>query len=327
MRGSRVLSSALSLVLIAAACSGQPGGAPATDLPAAPGSNPPPAAATAAPTDLPKASLDPAMSAEELLHEDTPASALGLEERSSETRDGASIRDVRFAGSDGRWVAGYVVGPASGDARAGVLFLHWLGEERSSREEFVDEAVALVADGVVSMLIQQRFPWADRPSAVEHDRVAIGYQVRNARRALSLLVDEVGAAPVAIVGHDYGAMHATLVASVDPRPISLVSMAPDAKWVTWFVKYFHSVSASEADAYAAAMADLDPVTRLPNVAMPVFLQFASHDIYVPQSVAEAIGDAAGADAEVRTYETVHALDATAQADRDAWLLDLLAPAT
>jgi pimeloyl-ACP methyl ester carboxylesterase len=263
------------------------------------------------------------MSAEELFDDDAPAVELGLEERSSETRDAAVVRDVRFAGADGRPVSAYLIGPAAGSPSAGALFLHWLGEEDSSREEFVDEAISLAGSGVVSMLVQQRFPWAGRPSGVEHDRVAIGFQVRNIRRALTLLAEAVGPAKLAIVGHDFGAMHGVLAASVEARIAAAVCMAPTSTWADWFVTYFHVVKASEAAAYASAMADLDPVIRLPDVTAPLLLQFAKGDFYVPGSVARALSQAAPDGTAVRTYDTVHRLDEAARAERDAWLLATL----
>jgi pimeloyl-ACP methyl ester carboxylesterase len=323
MRPSPALAGTLLAALIFAACSGQPAASARGD--ASQGSSTAaqsPATTTAAsPAELPVSSLDPGMSAADLFADDSPAADIWLEERSSETRDGALIRDIRFAGADGREVSAYLIGPATGSPKTGVLFLHWLGERDSSREEFVDEAIALAAKGVASMLIQQRFPWAERPSGADHDRVAIGYEVRNARRALTLLAAAVGPGKLAIVGHDFGGMHGLLAASVDRRVVALVCMAPTASWADWFVRYFHVVPASEAPAYGAAMADLDPVARLPEVTAALLLQFAESDVYVPSSVVEALTNAAPDGTEVRAYDTGHRMDEAARTERDAWVLD------
>ena len=307
----------LVLGLLAAACAGgtapTPTPVPATPAPTA-SPSPPPV------TPAPIAVLDPSMTAEQLFDDDVAAAGLGLTERSRETRDAAVIRDVRFSGADGDEVPAFLIAPATGTARAGILFLHWLGDDFSSRDEFVDEAVSLAGRGVESMLITQHFPWSERPTGVDHDRVAIGLQVRTIRRALTLLAAEVGPVKVAVVGHDYGAMYGILAASVDPRPVALVCMAPDSNWVNWFVTYFHVVGASDAAGYAQAMADLDPVTRIGEVKAPVLLQFGSSDVYVSGEVAHALGVAAPGGTLVQSYDTDHRLDVQARGDRDTWLL-------
>lgn len=321
MRHTRSLSSgAVVLALFAAACGGGTVPSP-TPLPVTPT---PTASPSPAPvTPLPAAVLDPSMTAEALLDDDVAAADLGLTERSREPRDAGVIRDVYFTGADGGQVPAFLIAPATGTPRAGILFLHWLGDDFSSRDEFVDEAVSLAGQGVESMLITQHFPWSERPTGVDHDRVAIGLQVRTIRRALTLLAAEVGAEKIAIVGHDYGAMYGILAASVDPRPAALVCMTPDSTWMNWFVTYFHVVGASDAAGYAQAMADLDPVTRIADVKAPALLQFGTADAYVSGEVAHALGAAAPGGTLSHSYDADHRLDLQARGDRDAWLLDEL----
>ena len=263
------------------------------------------------------------MTAEELFDDDLPSSDLNLEERSREPRDQAVIRDVTFSGANGQPVPAFLVAPASGTARAGVLFLHWLGDDFSSRDEFVDEAVELAGQGIESMLITQHFPWSERPLGVDHDRVAIGLQVRSVRRALTLLADEVGDTKIALVGHDYGAMYGILTASVDDRVAALACMTPDSTWVGWFVKYFHVVAEGDAAGYAQAMADLDPVSRIASVSAPILLQFGTGDFYVSGEHATALANAAPGGTLLHSYDVGHRLDGRARDDRDAWLLQEL----
>ena len=259
------------------------------------------------------------MTAEELFDDDLTADELGLVERTREPREGAVIRDVRYTGADGLEVAAYIVQPASGEPTAGILFLHWLGEDFSSREEFVEEAVSLAARGVESMLITQTFPWVNRPTGVDHDRISMGLQVRTIRRAITLLAAEVGPAKIALVGHDYGAMHGILAASVDQRLAALACLAPDATWVNWFVKYFQLSD----DGYAQAMADVDPVTRIADVAAPILLQFGTSDEFVSAAAAQTLTAAAPGGTDIHTYAAGHRLDTSARADRDSWLLEQL----
>jgi pimeloyl-ACP methyl ester carboxylesterase len=263
------------------------------------------------------------MTADELFDDQTSAGSLPLEERSRFERDQAAIRDVQFPGADGSAVQAYVVRPAGGAPKAAVLFLHWLGDALSSREEFFDEAVDLAAQRVASMLITQHFPWAERPSGVEHDRIAIALQVRTIRRALTLLAANAGPVKLAIVGHDYGAMHGILAASVDPRVAAVACMAPDATWVNWFVKYFHVVGADDRAGYAQAMADLDPVTRVADIKAPILFQFGSNDQFVSNDVVQALTEAAPGGTDIQSYAVGHRLDARAETDRDSWLLEQL----
>ena len=308
------------VALAAAACGGtSPGPTPTPDV--TPLVTPSPAA-TAGPS-LPIAILDPSMTAEQLFNDDVPAADLNLVERSREPRDQAVIRDVSFTGADGQPVPAFLIQPPTGDARAGVLFLHWLGDDFSSRDEFVDEAVGLAGQGIESMLITQHFPWSERPLGVDHDRVAIGLQVRTVRRALTLLTTEIAGRKVALVGHDYGAMYGILTASVDDRISALACMAPDPTWVNWFVRYFNVVPAGDAAGYAQAMADLDPITRITDVAAPVLLQFGTADVYVSGKDATALANAAPGGTLLHSYDVGHRLGTAARDDRDGWLLDEL----
>jgi pimeloyl-ACP methyl ester carboxylesterase len=314
---------ALLVCLLIAACGGGvlPTPTPAATRPkatTAPSPTPPP-------TPAPVAVLDPSMTAEQLFDDQSPAGSLALVERSQAPRDQSVIRDVSFAGADGGKVLAYLIEP-TGSApapRAGILFLHWLGDDFSSRDEFVDEAVKLAGDGVLSLLITQQFPWSERPSGIDHDRVAIGLQVRTIRRALTLLAAEVPSAKLAIVGHDYGAMYGILTASVETRLSALACMAPDATWVNWFMTYFHVVGADDRAGYAQAMADIDPVTRIAALEIPVLLQFGTTDVYVSSDASQALTEAAPGGTDIHTYNSGHRLDDRAGADRDAWLLEQL----
>jgi pimeloyl-ACP methyl ester carboxylesterase len=313
-----LLAGSLVLSLLAAACGGvEPPPTPTPDVATTgPTGAPSP---SPSPTPLPPAILEPSMTADELFDDDTSPGELGLVERSRAPRDRAIVRDVRFIRADGSEVPAYIVAPAAGKASAGILFLHWLGEDFSSREEFLTEAVGLAASGVESMLITQDFPWTNRPTSVDHDRVALGLQVRTILRAITLLRAEVGPAPVALVGHDYGAMNGILAASVDHGLTAVACMAPDSTWVNWFVTYFHL----DADGYAQAMADLDPVTRVEAVTAPLLFQFGTSDTFVSASAADALAGAAPGGTVVQHYDTGHRLDSDARRDRDAWLLQKL----
>jgi predicted esterase len=245
--------------------------------------------------------------------------------RSTETAGGVSVSDLSFDG--GRPTDAYLVAPANAPAHSarGILWFHWLetGAPNSNRTEFLEEAKVLAAsDGVVSLLVDGTFPWHEDPEGIEHDRIAIEAEVAMLAAAYNLLLAQPGVDPTrtALVGHDFGAMYSSILFSRDPKPHTLVMMAPTARWADWYLRYWRITD--DADSYRATMGPLDPVSTLAvRGGRPVLLQFASLDQFVPADVADEISAAAGPGAERHDYETGHELhDAAALSDRDSWLL-------
>jgi predicted esterase len=220
------------------------------------------------------------------------------------------------------------VAPANGERGPGIIWFHWVeyGSPTSNRTEFLPEARAMAARGAASLLVQGRMPWLEPPESIAHDVPAVEREVRMLWFSLVTLGNRPEVDPdrgLAIVGHDFGAMYASVFFGWDGHLDGLVMMAPTARWADWFYRYWQ-ISDPE-DEYLAAMAGLDPVTWLPLAApRPVLLQFASNDEYVPGSVAEEISAAAGSSGETRTYDGAgHELNEAAMTDRAAWLADLL----
>jgi predicted esterase len=245
--------------------------------------------------------------------------------RSSGTEDGVTVVDLSF-GPEGDETDAYLVKPASGEPGPGIAFFHWVeyGDPTSNRTEFLEEAKALARQGAISLLVDGRFPWKATPTSIEHDVAAVEADALMLRHAVDLLAaqPEVDADRMALVGHDFGAMYSAIVFGADPTLDGLVMMAPTARWGDWFLRYWEIADPDEA--YQAAMAPLDPVTWLPEAGgRPMRLQFGADDQYVPETVADEIGVAAGESAEVTTYETGHPLNDEARADRAAWLTELL----
>src|SRR5690606_20920585 len=106
-------------------------------------------------------------------------------------RDGARIHDIGLgeAGEAGEAGEGgdppaagdaYLVEPIDGGRGAAILFLHWFDPEApdGNRTQFLDEAVGLAREhGVVSILPQGRFPWAEAPTDAEADAARIRAEV------------------------------------------------------------------------------------------------------------------------------------------------------
>jgi len=253
---------------------------------------------------------------------DVPATTI----RGEETADGVTVTDLVFDGGEIGETEAYLVAPTAGGSGPAVLWFHWLegGAPTSNRTEFLDEARGLARRGVNSLLVQGVLPWLERPSSVAHDRTLIEREVAMLQRSVELLLARPGVDParLAAVGHDFGGMYETLLFGTDRRIGWLVLMTPTARWADWFTVYWRLED--PADAYAAALAPLDPVRWLPLAdGRPILLQFAAHDEYVPPEVAAEITAAAGPSADVRTYDAGHELDAAARSDREHWLAERL----
>jgi predicted esterase len=237
-------------------------------------------------------------------------------EITSETTDGVTVTDLTFEEPGDPPTEAYLVAPATGEPGPAIIWFHWVeyGSPTSNRTEFLEEARTMAARGAVSLLVQGTMPWLEPPESIAHDVATVEQEVRMLRRALFVLDvrPEVDNTRLAIVGHDFGAMYASLYFGADGHQAALVMMAPTARWADWFYRYWQ-ISDPEAD-YTAALAGLDPVT---------WLQFASNDQYVPTAVADEISAAAGSSAETRTYDTGHEMNEEARTDRDAWLAEQL----
>jgi dienelactone hydrolase len=330
-RAPLLLASAAALLVLACSAGPQPSvrqpegtsagptASPASTTPAASSSRPSPSPAPPSQTafSTPAASFDLSLLG-------TPAAAPESTSKSQTTEHGVTTEDITFSRSDIPPTAAYLVHPAHSRPAAGpgIVWLHWYepGAPTSNRTEFLGEAQALAARGVVSLLVQERFPWAEPPTSLVHDVDAVEAEVRVARAGLDLLVGrkDVDPARIALVGHDFGAMYASVLFGSDSRARALVMMAPTARWGDWFLRYW-AIRDPRAN-YLAAMAPIDPLTWLARAdGRPILLQLARGDQFVPESVAGAIAAAAGATATTDTYASDHGLNEPARVDRDAWL--------
>ena len=239
-------------------------------------------------------------------------------------RDGARIHDLRLqAGSDA-----YLVEPEDGGHGAALLFLHWFDTEApdGNRTQFLDEAVALAREhGVVSLLPQGRFPWAEAPTDAEADVARIRAEVAGHRRAIDLLAarDDVEGSRIGLVGHDFGAMHGIALAAEDDRIAAAVLIAATPRWGDWFLPFW-PIAGDRWD-YLRALDPFDPVTRIGEIApRPVCLQFAKGDFYIAEMGGLELHRAAGEPKELHAYPADHAMRvAHARRDRTDFLVRTL----
>jgi acetyl esterase/lipase len=239
-------------------------------------------------------------------------------------RSSVVIRDVTL-NVYGTAVPMYVVAPAGHRAHshAGILFLHWFapGTVGADRTEYLPDAVGLAEQGTVSFLPQGSFPWQADPVGTEADAQAIRRQLAIFRSLLDRLANRTDVDPtrVAVVGHDYGAMYAALLARSDRHVHAAVLEAPDATWENWFLKFWLGFEGEQAAQYAATFAGLEPVDAIHGLGDRIYLQFADDDFFIPQEVRAAFAES-DPGAKVSLYTAEHELNVTeATADRLAWL--------
>ena len=212
--------------------------------------------------------------------------------------------DVAFGTGDAA-VDAYVVDPA-GAPRAGVLFLHWVGEHRSDRTQFLSEARSLAALGVRSVLPAGRLPWGPDPVDAATDAANIEIEQLRLRAALDGLAAGLPeGAPIALVGHDFGAMHGLLLASRNPRRLkAAVFIAATPRWGDWFLPFWQI--ADDRIEYLRAMRPLDPIERIREVGpASVLFQFAERDFYIAPMTAREFVRAAPDGSGFELYDTGH----------------------
>ncbi len=244
-------------------------------------------------------------------------------------RGDAIVEDIRYAGPDGRDVEAYLVRPAkeAATAGAGVLLWHWLDDKApdGNRSQFLDEAAELANAGLVSLLPQGRFPWVDAPDNATDDAAAIRAEVARLRAGLDLLADRPGVDPgrLAVVGHDFGGMLATVAAAEGTRLRALVIVAATPRWGDWFLPFWKIVD--DRIEYLRALRPLDPIERIGAVGRAqVLLQFGDRDYYIAPMTAREFGRAAPEGSRFSTYDTGHDMRLPEiRADRRAFLAETL----
>jgi dienelactone hydrolase len=250
-----------------------------------------------------------------------PAEPPTLEAAGVEPREGVVVRDVRIDApgrADGvaaGAVEAYLVEPEivdAGEPRPGLLFAHWFDTNapNGNRTEYVDEAADWARRrGVTSVLPQLTFPWAADPTDARTDGGRIVAEVTRLRRCLDLLAAQpaVDASRIGVVGHDFGAMHASLLATVDRRPAAYVFVAPVPRWGDWFLPFWEI--ADDRIDYLRAMRPYDPIEHVANLAPArAQFQFGRRDFFIAPMTGRELARAAGDAAELKAYDAEHEMD-------------------
>ena len=246
---------------------------------------------------------------------------VNVKEVSSEQRGDVTVRDITFSPAAGREVKAYLVVPKGNGPFAGILWVHWLGEEKSNRTQFLDEAVELAPKGAVSLLVDamwsapewfgKRVPDRDYENSIR--------QVIELRRALDLLLSQsnVDKTRIGFVGHDYGAMYGMLMAGVDQRVNTFVFIAATQSLNDWA---FLGPQPKSKAAYLKQNSNLELTDYLRQVRASKFFQFGRGDFYVSQADAAVLFAAATDPKQRKLYDASHKMELNSIAkDRDEWL--------
>jgi dienelactone hydrolase len=243
----------------------------------------------------------------------------------TERRGEVEVRDVTFASLAGGRTPAYLVVPPQQSNRAAILFIHWYEPPNptSNRTQFLNEAVELARKGVISLLpatLWSENEWFPKRKR-EDDFANTLQQFKEIRHAMDLLLSQPGVNPkrVAVVGHDFGAMIAAIMAGVDRRASVYALQAGTSKWTNWYL-YGPKMPEPARTEFIKQLAPLDPVTHI-GKAPPaaVLLQFATRDFHIPHAVAEEFWQAAREPKEIIFYDAHHGMNDQARVDRIAWL--------
>lgn len=213
----------------------------------------------------------------------------------------------------------------SGQANgAGALFLHWFDEApNANRTQFLAEAEELADLGVVSLLPQLMFPWASPPESAVADIERLEAERQALRSAVEHLQsrEDVDPGRIAIVGHDFGAMHGVLLAA-EIDPACVVMIAPTPRWADWFLRFW-PIEGDRFD-YMRSLDPFDPITAVKGVSTPVLFQFGRHDFYISAMAGTELFGAAQEPKLMTPYDADHAMEVPeAKTDRLTFLIEHL----
>lgn len=235
------------------------------------------------------------------------------------------VTDATLGDGDAK-VEAYIVEPADGRVRAGILFLHWLGDVRNDRTQFLTEARDYAALGVRCVLPAGHLPWGPDPVDAETDIANLELEQRRLGGALDRLAAGLPkGTPLALVGHDFGAMHGMVLASRRPSFKAVVIIAATPRWADWFLRFW-PVKVDRFD-YLRKLSPYDPVTVAPKLPKSTLWQFSDRDFFIAQMSAVELARAAPFDGEPRIewYGAEHSMRSyRARASRAAFLARELA---
>ncbi len=262
-----------------------------------------------------------------------PSVPLKIEQVSSETRDGVTVKDLSYAGSDGGRIPAYLLIPPGDGPFAAVLWGHWMmpGSAYMNRTEFLEEATALARSGVVSLLVDAPMvrPGRQPKNDVKSYQEAFRQDVIDLRRGIDLLLarKDVDVKRLAYVGHSFHAATGGVLSGIDPRLSTSVLMAGGIDSGRILVSRSayaedmrRNMGETELNRFVATTRWMNPASYLgQSKHAPLLLQFGTHDLFMTREDCDEYASVVSAPKEVKFYDSGHELNAAARHDRIAWL--------
>jgi cephalosporin-C deacetylase-like acetyl esterase len=256
---------------------------------------------------------------------------LNLKQVSVTVRNGVTIQDITYSGSNGDSVPAYLVIPKGTGTFAGIIWGHWLmpGATNSNREEFLEEAIALAPSGVVSLLIdspQSRPNFKPTPNPI-----LVAQQVVDLRRGLDLLLSraDIDASRIAYVGHSWDAGTGAILDATDKRFAAFVFMSGPQSTMEYvlssdsprMVSMRKNADMAKVKQNLKANAWTDPGSYANKLGpAPALFQYGLHDEdWVPLADAKDYVAMSSGPKTTEFYDADHALNAKARMDRDNFL--------
>lgn len=240
-----------------------------------------------------------------------------------ERRDGVSVQDVSYTGSEGERLQAYWVAPDGAGPYPGLIFVHPAPGDRTT---FLEEAVVLGKQGLASLLVEA--PWAQGevfgPKLAEPEvaREAFTRVVKDLRRAVDFLVSrpEIDAGRLAYIGHSFGALVGGVLAGVEKRIRTFILMAGTGSFMDVVSLNMPFLEGPVLEHYAQVIAPIDPIHYVAHAApAALFFQFGRQDDFTQEQF-ERMVEAASEPKLVKWYDADHYLRiAEAQNDRLDWL--------
>lgn len=247
--------------------------------------------------------------------------ALDVQEGESRERDGAVVRDLSYAGPEGRITAYYVTPQGEGPFPA-VVFMHGSPGQRVT---FLGEAVELAQRGIASVLPDAPFARSPRPPDVDFtdgDPARLSQLVVELRRAVDFLVeqDEVDPSRLGYVGFSWGGSLGANFAAVERRVGSFVLISGVPRLSERLVEIGEEREVEGLEGYVDVIEPYDAVNYLGDVAPnALYLQFGEQDTAPSPEQGQEMMDAASEPKEMHLYDAGHELNDEAKADRANWL--------
>ena len=174
------------------------------------------------------------------------------------------------------------------------------------------------------MLPAGHLPWVPNPVDAPTDIANIELEQRRLGAALDALAAGLPkGAPIALVGHDFGAMHGLLLAARNPKTLkAAVLIAATPRWGDWFLRFW-KLEVDRFD-YLRSLAPLDPIEAARGLKATTLWQFSERDYFIAPMTAVELARAAPGEPVIEWYSADHAMRSSkARAARRTFLGGLL----